>query len=345
MQPHRVLGAGAVASVGGVDRVGVGAEAGRAAPASSGSPSTHPHAGPLLGAGLGEQQRPSRRRRRQRASPPRGLADCFSSGSQPAALHEVDDEGQRRRTAAAGTCPAGRPASSGRPTASSGGGCAGLERGERERAGSRCSSAPAKSSVSRSAWAWISGSSGIAQRYVGVAADAGSKTASKARERVAGAAMSAVTSPPTRSRPPMKASCALSPSRRHCRAPSARVWAKVTLGASLAPRPARRSDRRSSAQVEGDRRARRTVGDHGLHHDGVGSPARSTATVSRRPSLEVRRSTRRLRYRPRLQPTSATTMLRCRPCTRSDGVRRCSTHAPGARPLAADGERPTTCST
>ena len=79
---------------GGVDGVGVGAEARRAAAAPPGRRRrTHTPALRSVPASVSSSARPSANR--QRAWPPRGLADCFSSGLQPPALHEVDDEGGR----------------------------------------------------------------------------------------------------------------------------------------------------------------------------------------------------------------------------------------------------------
>ena len=102
--------------------VGIGSEAGEWAPGPRpAAPSTHPHAGPLLGARPRSAAAPARRRR---PSGPgrRGAWRLLVVGLQPAALHEVDDERRRRRSPAAGTCPADRRRQSVRRRPASGAG-------------------------------------------------------------------------------------------------------------------------------------------------------------------------------------------------------------------------------
>ena len=76
----------------------------------------HPHPGPLLGARLGSSSaEPSANDPAGQAAP--GLDRLLLVGLEPAALHEVHDEGDRRRSRAAGTCPGDRrrPAPGRRP--------------------------------------------------------------------------------------------------------------------------------------------------------------------------------------------------------------------------------------
>ena len=73
------------------------------------------------------------RSKMKRAWPPRGLAACFSSTSEAAALHQVDDERHRLELERAGTCPAGRPSSQRLAVRLLGRRHGGLQGGERER--------------------------------------------------------------------------------------------------------------------------------------------------------------------------------------------------------------------
>ena len=91
VQPHRLRRRRSGAQLVGRRRCRRRGRGRRAAAGRRDRRATDPHAGLLLRAGLGEQQRrPSSKR--HRARPPRGLADCFSSGFEPSALHQVDDE-------------------------------------------------------------------------------------------------------------------------------------------------------------------------------------------------------------------------------------------------------------
>ena len=167
---------------GGVDRVGVGAEAERAAPAPPGRPATTHTPGLALGARLGEEQGPAV------GEPPAGLTEprlgrLLLVGLEAPALHEVDDEGDRRRSRGAGACPAGRRHERAGRTASSGAGTAVL-RAVKVSGVKRSSGAPAKAASRRSAWAWISGSSGTGGREHVV--DRRASVAGPARSRPAG---------------------------------------------------------------------------------------------------------------------------------------------------------------
>ena len=110
--------------------------------------------------GLGEQQGPAVGERPAGDAAP-GLGRLLLVRLEPPALHEVDDEGDGRRSRAAGTCPAGpthverlgRP----RPRAAGTAVFSATKLSGRK----RWSVAPANSAVSRSAWAWTSGSSGM----------------------------------------------------------------------------------------------------------------------------------------------------------------------------------------
>ena len=172
----------------------------RAASCASGSPLDDPHAGLALGAGLGEQQGPAVGEHPAGEAAP-GLGRLLLVGLQPAALHEVDDEGGRRRSRAAGACPGGRRRRAAWPTAASGVGRDGLQRGERERP----ELARARRRRSRRRAARRGPGPRAARASVLRARRARPRTRPRRRRRSPWWVISSSTSPPTRSWPIMNA--------------------------------------------------------------------------------------------------------------------------------------------
>ena len=166
----------------------------------SGSPlTTHTPALRSVPASVSSRARPSAKHPAGHAAP--GLGRLLLVGLEPAALHEVDDEGGRAEVEQQVLAPpADEDQRRGRrpPRAAGTAVFSAVKRDRPEAWPARCRRTSASS---RSAWAWTSGSSGISTRCPPARASNTSSTPSKVPWWV----ISSSTSPPTRSLPIMNA--------------------------------------------------------------------------------------------------------------------------------------------